>query len=255
MALHDLIIVESKAPNDKKRILIALKGLHTKIKSDSKHVTGSARKTNIDLTKGLIQDSFYSVTPSLASSGSGLITTFENDLRRSKMESARFEFKQGILNLYQELGINKGLLDKVVTIICSMANIGSTSLGGNIYFGISDCQKDSDRISDIFDIRPIRFADKDIYGIDHEAEKLSIDPERYVKKIIQHIQNSKLTDNMKSSVLNQIEHFNYNGRTILRIGVPKQNRISFVGEDTYMRIDSNTHKAKPIQIAEIVGRF
>lgn len=255
MALHELIIMESKAPSDSLEIISALRGLHTKIKSDRKHVTVKDRKTNIALTKGLIQNFFHIVTPSLASSGSGLITIFENDLRRSKMESSRFEFKQGILNLYQNLEINSGLLDKIITIICGMANIGSETLGGYIYFGISDSPKDSKKISEIFSISPIKFAEKDIFGIDHEASSLNIDLELYVKKIIQKIQNSQLTEPLKSSVLNNIDHFNYNGRTILRIGVPAQKSISFVNGEAYMRIDSHTQKATPMQIPEIVTRF
>ncbi|EIK0773709.1 MULTISPECIES: DUF262 domain-containing protein [Vibrio] len=255
MALHELIILESKAPSDMEKIVGALKGLHKKIKTDRKHVTVEDRKTNIALTKGLIQNYFHNVSPSLAHSGSGLITSFENDLRRSKMESSRFEFKQGILNLYQDLTINSNLLDKIITIMCGMANIGSESLGGNIYFGISDSESDSKKISEIFGIQPIKFAEKDIFGIEHEADKLELDAELYVKKIIQHIQRSKLTEPLKTSVLNNIDHFNYNGRTILRIGVPKQKAISFVGEDAYMRVDSHTYKATPIQVAEIVQRF
>ncbi|AYO19897.1 ATP-binding protein [Vibrio owensii] len=255
MALHDLIINESKAPSDMEKIVHALRGLHDIIKSDRKHVTTNSRKSNIRCTKGLIQDFFHVVSPSLANSGLGLITSFENDLRRSKMESARFELKQGILNLNQDFSINKDLLDKVVKIICGMANIGSESLGGNIYFGVSDSKTDSDRITSIFGIQPVDFADKDIFGIDHEAQKLGIEPEMYVKKIIQHVQKSKLSEPLKSSVLNSIEHFSYHGRTILKIGVPKQKTYSLVGDDIYMRIDSHTYPAKAVQIAEIVQRF
>ncbi|MBJ6911628.1 hypothetical protein JG661_20390, partial [Vibrio cholerae] len=39
MAHHELIIMESKAPSDSLEIISALRGLHTKIKSDRKHVT------------------------------------------------------------------------------------------------------------------------------------------------------------------------------------------------------------------------
>ncbi|EOX1530648.1 helix-turn-helix domain-containing protein, partial [Vibrio cholerae] len=133
--------------------------------------------------------------------------------------------------------------------------IGSETLGGYIYFGISDSPKDSKKISEIFSISPIKFAEKDIFGIDHEASSLNIDLELYVKKIIQKIQNSQLTEPLKSSVLNNIDHFNYNGRTILRIGVPAQKSISFVNGEAYMRIDSHTQKATPMQIPEIVTRF
>ncbi|MCZ8497670.1 hypothetical protein O9929_01460 [Vibrio lentus] len=87
-----------------------------------------------------------------------------------------------------------------------------------------------------FGVEPIKFAEKDIFGIEQEANKLGIDSNYTLKKIIQqHIQKSKLTESTKSSVLNCIEHFNYNGRTVLKIRVPTQKSISFVGDDCYTR--------------------
>ncbi|MCH1921261.1 DUF262 domain-containing protein [Shewanella sp. A3A] len=255
MALHELVIIESKAPSDNKKILTAIKKLHKKIKSERKHVTAEDRQANINLTKGLIQSEFHSVTPSLASSGSGLITIFENELRRSKMESNRFEFKQGMLGLDGNFQINTGLLDKLVLIICGMANIGKTSIGGNIYFGIADDPKDSKRISELYNLDSIEFADKNIFGIEHEAQKLGITLENYVKKVIQHIQTSKLSEPLKTSVLSNIDHFNYNGRTILRVHVPKQTSVSFVDSKVYQRVDSHTLEADPVQITEIATRF
>lgn len=255
MALHELIIRESKAPSDKDKILAALKGLHSKIKSERKHVTSEDRKTNINLTKGLIQSYFHVVTPSLASSGAGLITTFENDLRRSKMESNRFEFKQGFLSLDGKFTPNLDLLDKVLLIICGMANLGKNSRGGNLYFGIADDIKDKERIVQLYSIEPVEYADKYIFGIEHEAEKLNIVLEDYVKKVIQHIQKSKMSEPLKTSILGNIDHFNYNGRTILRLNVPTQKTVSFVNNKVYQRVDSHTLEADPVQITEIAGRF
>lgn len=186
MALHELIIRESKAPSNNLKIIQAITGLNKNIQADTKHVRSDGRAKNVALTKGLIQQNFYDSSPSLLNHGTGLIMSFENDLRRSKIESQKFEFKQGFLTLHGECPMNVKLLDKLVEIACSMGNIGKMrDHPASIYIGISDKPQDSVRITEFFDVSPIRFEEKDIFGIEHEAKHLNILTEDYIKKIIQ----------------------------------------------------------------------
>ena len=99
MAFFRLIIREAKQPVDPAKILAALSNLAAKLETGSHHATSSDRQNNIDLTVGLIQQHFVQKEPPLLSHGPGLALDFENSLRRSKIETPRYEFKQGLHDL------------------------------------------------------------------------------------------------------------------------------------------------------------
>ncbi|WP_086874016.1 GmrSD restriction endonuclease domain-containing protein [Kosakonia pseudosacchari] len=255
MAYYDLIVKESKEPVEYKSIIKALTGINAKLKTDKKHVTTGDRTLNINLVKGAIQSYFIKSTPSLLTHGAGLLIDFENSLRRSKIETPRYEFKQGILNLDGKKEVNKKLLKKINEIICSMGNLGPNASDSFIFIGVSDSESDSDRIKEIYSIEPEVIGDKSVFGIDREAKSLNIALSDYVALIVGSIRNSELTDPLKSQVLNNIDTIDYKGLSVIRIMIPAQNEMSFVGEDTFIRIDSNTEKASPKQSANIMRLF
>ncbi|MBS0055545.1 DUF262 domain-containing protein [Yersinia sp. Marseille-Q3913] len=255
MAYYDLVIKESKAPVEYDKIITALTSLNDKLKTDKKHVTSEDRISNISMTKGLIQNFFVPSTPSLLTHGPGLYIDFENSLRRSKIETVRYEFKQGILNLDAKKSVNKKLLEKINEIICSMANIGPDVGEGYIFIGVSDNQSDSERIRKMYDLESVQIGDKDIFGVDREAKQLNIGISDYVAKIVNSIRNSELSSHLKQSVLNNIDTIDYKGHSVVRVLVPKQKEMSFIGDNTYIRVDSNTVTANPKQAAQIMKLF
>ena len=60
------------------------------------------RIKNVDKTIGLFQRYFIKKDPPMLRHGAGLALDMENALRRSKVETSRYECKQGFVNLSSE---------------------------------------------------------------------------------------------------------------------------------------------------------
>ncbi|NYA43234.1 DUF262 domain-containing protein [Serratia fonticola] len=255
MAYHELIVKESKTPVEHKEIIKSLTGINAKLKTDKKHVTTNDRSDNISIVKGLVQRYFVSVAPSSFNHGASLYIDFENALRRSKIETSRYEFKQGILNLDDKKELNNKLLGKINEIICSIANIGPSLGAGYIYIGVSDSEGDSNRIRHVYNVEPESIGEKSVFGIDREAAALGYDIASHVSVIVNSIRNSAMSEHLKTSVLNNIDTIDYKGKSVVRIVIPAQEEMSFIGDDTFIRIDSNTEIASPKQSANIMRLF
>ena len=101
MAFYELMIKDSKVPADEKanKLMKGLHKLNERLETQTHHATTDQRKKNINTVKGLIQDCFVRKEPSELLHGPGLTLDFENSLRRSKIETPRYEVKQGLLSL------------------------------------------------------------------------------------------------------------------------------------------------------------
>lgn len=240
MAFYRLIVEEGKKPKNAKQISKALKGINKKLSRAKHHVTSEDREANINLTHGLLSKHFILANPSLVGHGQGLIIDFESAISRSKIESARYEMKQGLVNLDSKNTINKKLLEKIVEIICSMANIGPNSTGGNIFIGIADDQSDAQKIENLYKQSPIILSERFVFGIERECDRLGLSIDDYMRIITDSIRNSELTPEIKADVLSNIDHINYKGKTVIWIKIPPQKQMSWIGEKTYHREDSNT---------------
>lgn len=256
MAFYRLVVTEEQEPNDPGMILKTLKGLAEKLTLERHHVTTEDRLNNINLTYGLISSSFTKANPSLVGRSNGLLVDFRDLLSRSTAESKRIEYKQGILDLDAKAKLNMSLVNKKIPeIICAMANIGPEFGGGNIFIGVSDSVSDANRIKKVYGESPIPCASKHVFGIERECVKLGISIEDYVAKIINGIKHSHLSDKLKHDVLMKIEHFQYSDRTVIWIRVPEQKEISWLGDEAYIRVDSDSLPATPKQIAIITASF
>jgi len=255
MAFHRLIVVEGKKPNDYSGISEALSGLNEKLAKDKHHVTVEDRNHNIRLTYGLLADHFVIASPSLVGHGQGLIIEFEASLSRSKIETARYEMKQGLVNIDGKGKINNKLLNKINEIICSMANIGPDSAGGNIFIGIADDDNDASTVEKTYQVKRTTFSDKYILGVERECEKLGLDLNQYMAKIVDSIKNSNLSPEVKADVLTNIDNVVYDNKTIIWIKVPPQKVMAWIGEHTFHREDSRTVPASSRVATTINNRF
>jgi hypothetical protein len=95
MAFFDLVVKQERSPSDPKAIMQALTNLHGDMIKTAHYSKTEDREKNIDKTTGLIQKFFVKKEPPALRHGPGLALDFENSLRRSSIETARYEFKQG----------------------------------------------------------------------------------------------------------------------------------------------------------------
>jgi Schlafen, AlbA_2 len=233
----------SRSATDPKAIMSALKNLHDDMIKTAHYAKTEDRVKNIDKTTGLIQKYFVHKEPPALQHGPGLALDFENSLRRSSIETSRYEFKQGILRLSPERALDVDLFPRLIQTICAIANVGPDA-PGFIYVGVADKEADGQKIELLDKVTPLRVGQRFVVGIDREVKILKVKTDDYIQKIITAIRASVLSEPLKTQVLTRIDVVTYRELTIIRIKIPTQNEVSFVGNDSFVRQNSGTIKVE-----------
>lgn len=255
MAFFELVIREEKRPVDPHAIMSALAGLSSSLPQVGRHyVVPAERVRNINTTKGLIQQHFAYVDPPLLQHGPGLAIDFENSLKRSRIETPRYEFKQGIHRLDSTRARDPDIVGRLAQIACSLANIGP-DVTGFIFLGVADKEADAQRIRQLDNILPVKVAHLHVVGIDREARLSGLTIEQYVTNLVRELRATDLSDPVKTQLLANVDTIDYRGLTVIRLTVPPQTQMSWVGEQTYVRVGSETQLAQPKQINAITRMF
>ncbi|MFM9267445.1 DUF262 domain-containing protein [Tychonema sp. BBK16] len=255
MAFFALIIDSEVLPANPQKIMQALKKLQQKLELSKRYAAITDRIKNINQTKGLIQDYFAKKDKSTLGQGAELIQTFKNSLLRSRIETAKYECKQGFLDLSPtSRKLNDGLPQRLVETICGIAN-SDPDTDGYIFIGVADKKEDAEKIKKLDEINPIEINDRYVVGINREATVLGKTLEDYVGILINAIRKSDLGDPLKTQVLAKIDTINYKGYSVIRINVPPQKEVSFVGEKAFIREDSSTVEAKGPKLLAVSKLF
>lgn len=254
MAFFDLIVQRKKSPDQSKRIIDALENLDDKLEKGAHYETTANRQKNVDLTKGLIQSFFVDKVPPALGHGPSLVIDFENALRRSRIETPRYEFKQGILRLDGNRSIDADLLDRLVETACGIANLGPHS-DGYIFIGVADRKTHAERIKQLDGIPLRQIADHFLVGVEREAKILGISTENFVQRVVSTFQKASITEPLKTQLLASFDTITIQGLTTIRIRVPEQNDVSFVGDRAFYRQNSNTVEVKGQQLAAVIKLF
>lgn len=254
MAMHHLVIIDELSPDSSKNIMAALKNLQSDIKTTAKYSKTEDRVRNIDKTKGLISRYFVKKDPPMLRHGAGLALDLENSLRRSKVETGRYECKQGFVDLSPRRSEDKCLPNKILETICGIANLGPDA-DGFIFIGVADKKSDADRIKELDGVDCVTVGSRYVVGIEREFSQLKCDHESYVDRILSFIRNSDLSGTLKHQVLTQVDHVDYRGLSIIRIRIPAQKEVSFLGDVAYTRENSSTVEAKGKKLLAINALF
>lgn len=239
MAFHDLVVKEQKTPADYTQIMAALRGLSARLQTGAHYETTENRKANITVTKGLVQQHFVTKVPPAFGHGPSLVLDFENALRRSRIESSRYEFKQGLLRLDATRKQDTDLLPRLVETACGIANLGP-DMDGNLFIGVADKESDATRIATLDGILHRKIADHFVVGVDREAQLLGLSLDHYVQQIIGAFQQSQLSEPLKTHILSSFDTIAVHGLTVIRILVPRQETLSYVGNKAFSRQGSST---------------
>lgn len=173
MACYDLLVNQELSPIDNNEIMKSIKGVQSKLIQSAHYAKSDDRVLNIEMIKGLIIRSFAKKEPKALKHGPGLVIDFENSLKRSKTETAKYEFKQGILRLTEPPKEDKNIINTIIETLVAIAN--SSTSDGYLYIGIADEEKDAKRSCQIYDNSYDCKFGKYILGIDREIEFLNID--------------------------------------------------------------------------------
>ncbi|MBU4024845.1 DUF262 domain-containing protein, partial [bacterium] len=254
MAFFNLIVKEEKSPADAFNIIESVKKLQSKMTSTANYSVSSDREKNINITTGLIQKYFVKKDPPVLKHGAGLALDFENSIRRAKIESNRYECKQGFFNLSDQREFNNQLYIDIINTMCGISNIGPEA-DGYLFIGVADEKKDADRILKLDSIEYKSINNRYIVGIDRELPLLKGSLDDYINKIMSEIEKSQLSEPLKSQILSQLDVIDYKGLTVIRIRIPKQTELSFVGSECFIRENSKTIKLEGPKLIAISKLF
>lgn len=254
MAFFDLLVKEQKTPVDNNGILNSLKGLANRLQTGTHYETTENRVHNINLTKGLIQQHFASRVPPAFGHGPSLLLDFENALRRSRIESSRYEFKQGVVRLDANRQIDPAIFQRLIETSVGIANVGPDA-DGNLIIGVADKKDDADRIGSLDGVIPYRIGDHYVVGIERESKLLGKTIDHYVQMIVGEFQSSSLSEPLKTQILGGLDTISIQGLSVVRILIPKQKAISFLGQRTFDRHGSSTVEVSGQQLLAVAKRF
>jgi hypothetical protein len=252
LAFYELIVKKGMDVSNYDALVTSLGELN--VTTQRKAIEPIKRRANINSIKGSVQDAFAEDDVRDIPLGKPLVYTFENSLRRSRIELPHYEFKQGLVDLSDKRNFNDGVLDDIVQTICGMANI-EPNRDSYIYIGVTDKDADADRIASIDAIDPVTFEGRHVVGVGREAKLLGLSLDDYIMKIKNKIGGSQLSDHLKMSTLSKLDCFVYSNLDVFRIVVPGQAQMSFLGNATYDRHGSSTVQIAITEIPQIARRF
>ena len=252
MAFYELMIKESKIPQNHKKIMMTLSEVNNRLKTASHHVTLTQRKNNIGIIKGLIQDYFVKEDKKQLTYKRGLLTDLENSLRRSKIETPHYEFKQGFLKLNHDRQFDTNLINKLAKTACGIANIHPEK-EGFIHIGVTD--KDADKIKKKDSITPKKIDGFYVVGIDREAQRQNKSLEIYVGDFVSQFKKTKLSEPLKSSILRNMDIIDYYGLSVIRLHIEAQDKLSYMDNCCFIREHSHTKEVTGQALEELVNFF
>lgn len=144
VAFHELIIGNAAMISDYAMVKKAISGLSKRIDTSRRATDPDERRKNVDTIKGLIGAHFVKTQTKMIY-GNHAIVDVESTIRRSEIELADYELKQGMLNLSDKRGVDADLVEKVLKTICGIANNGKERVG-KIIIGVTDKDADAKRV-------------------------------------------------------------------------------------------------------------
>jgi len=254
MAVYGLIMKRGFLPASPEKIMTSLSNLSKRIHVGQKHIKTTERAKNIKVVTGLIEDCFAKGDVASLGHGPGITYDLENSIRRARTETARYEFKQGILRLDAKRQQDPAFMQTLIETICGIANVGPDS-DGFLYVGIADKPADAARVAQLDKMQPEKFEHVEIVGIDREAKVLGIKLDAYVKLFENALSSAQLSEPLKTQVRAGLDVVTIKGLSILRIRIPKQSAPSFLADECFFRAGSSTIRATGPQIAAISKQF
>ncbi|MFJ4791635.1 GmrSD restriction endonuclease domain-containing protein [Kitasatospora purpeofusca] len=253
MAFFELIVKQQKSPDDYASIVAALRNIGTRLKSGRHYISSEDRVLNIDTVTGLIQRHFVAKVPPVFGHGPGLALDFENSLRRSRIETNRYEFKQGLLRLDDRRPWDDAIITRLAETICGIANV-KPGVDGYLFIGVADKDSDAKRIESLDGVTPIPTGPHHVVGIDREAalKKMSLD--NYVQRFVNRLSQTALSEPLATQILSQIDTIEYKGLSVIRILIPGQKDLSYCNDAVFVRRGSSTERVDDVKQVVALGK-
>ncbi|MFE2433632.1 DUF262 domain-containing protein [Streptomyces sp. NPDC059409] len=256
MSFFELIVRQQKSPADNAAIVAALRNVGPRLKSARHYTSAEDRTSNIDTITGLIQRHFVAKVPPVFGHGPGLALDFENSLRRSRIETSRYEFKQGILRLDDRRTRDDGLFVRLAETICGIANV-QRGHEGYLFIGVADKEADVKRIETLDSVSPVLVSrHHHVVGVDREAKALKISLDAYVQQFVTKLSQQPISDPLATQILSGVDTIDYKGLSVIRVLIPGQSDLSYCGDRVFIRRGSSTEEVTEVRkIAALAKGF
>ncbi|MCW0378717.1 hypothetical protein NB697_001563 [Xanthomonas sacchari] len=255
IAFHEMIVGERKLISDYAGLKRAITDVTERLVTTRRAGTVEGRRANIDTIKGLVAPFFTPADVERKIYGNPATTDIDVMIRRSEVELANYELKQGVLSLAPSRDIDEGIFDKVINTICAIANGGPDRVG-RIFIGVTDKDVDAARVGELDGIEPRKVGRRYVVGVRREAAQLKMPMEKYLGMWRDKISRSQLSSPLKEDVLAGIDFNEYYGLGVIIINVPAQAHASTVGDAMYWRnVDQTTLATSMKMAAEIGAKF
>ena len=232
LALYDVMVNELKQ--------IECPDALTEIFNDINALVADMQETaNIRYEKWISYAKFHILQNCFENDASCKISLLKNALENYKVETAKYEFKQGFLRLSEDRRKDGDLKKQILETICGMANAAFTE-PAYLFIGIADKESDAVRISTLDNIAPARVAEHYIVGIEREARIMGVSVDEYCTQIKDFIDKSDMSEALQLSVLSNMELITYHGFSVVCIVVPPQKEMSYLGDNVFIRKHSST---------------
>lgn len=255
MAFFELIVRQQKSPADNASIVAALRNVGPRLKSARHYTSAEERTSNIDTITGLVQRYFVDKVPPVFGHGPGLALDFENSLRRSRIETSRYEFKQGVLRLDKHRKWDDALFERLAETICGIANV-QRGHEGYLFVGVADKEADAKRIEALDSVTSMKVGQHHVVGVDREARILKISLDVYVQRFVARIAQQPISEPLATQIMSGVDTIEYKGLSVIRVLIPGQNDLSYCGDRVFVRQGSSTEEITDIRkVAALVKRF
>lgn len=256
LAFHDLLIKSSKKISDYGGIKNAMHNLSERIKTTKDAGSTEEREKNIRAIKAQIEPFFVDTTDLKHVYGQHSTIDVDGVIRRSEIELPDYELKQGMLTLApKNRKIDEKAVGKIINTICAIANNGPDKTG-KLLIGVADKEEHAKTVKKLDGIEPLKVGKKYVVGVKREAKILNKTVEDYITIWKGRIGDSELSDELKKSVLSNLDYHDYYGLGLIIITIPPQRSESYVGTKAYWREGDSTKEVEDFkQHGIICSRF
>lgn len=254
LAIHELLFGAGLVVSDKGALAKGLKNIDRNLDNPRGGWSADRRRRNVDIVKGAISSAFVEGDISEIAFGKRRELDVVNTLRRSTVETPRFELKQGVLRLDDSRARDENIFEKVMKTACAIANI-SPKTDGAIFVGVADKESDARRIEALDKISPVEVSGRWIVGIDRECRKMGISPEEYFQEWRNQIKNGNLSSDLKSAILKKMDMCPIRGVNLLMIFIPGQLDVSYYDEKVFVRNGDETCEASSAVSVAVAKSF
>lgn len=257
MSFYDLMINQNMVPFDYLKIKKAIENLHSKLpKGKGNYTTTDGREENIKICKALISD-YFKKSENTFRSASTYTIDFQVYLMRSKVESAVYDYKQGLfdLNPLKRKLDDKVFENKIILNISALANLGKNKKG-YLFIGVTDKEADTIQVEKLDNLKDVpRYYGFGVVGLEREAKLKGVTLDEYISFITNKISTSKLPNDLKTRISKSITPITYYGVTVLMIEIECGKEPVYYEDRMYQRDGANCVEVIGAKQADVFKLF